>query len=148
MSEVSRGAVVARDSARPEAQRSAGKLANRLGVRQPDHLKHYLEPPLPERPWNPGFGRDHHGKRYGKLSVVRFHARTGAGRATWLVRCDCGDYELRRGTSLGIFKHKDDRCWVCSREEYLAQSSAEPAERESSRDALPPPPSKAMREER
>lgn len=89
---------------------------NRLGVPETEGLKHFLTPPAPERAWNPGFGRDHHGKRYGKIAVVGFHGRTGNGRAVWLVRCDCGDYELRRGTSLGTFKHREDQCFACSYE--------------------------------
>lgn len=53
------------------------------------------------------------GVRFGHFTVIglyTFHYKKG--KASWLVRCDCGDYEIRTTRSV-LRANKQDRCKKC-----------------------------------
>lgn len=52
-------------------------------------------PPVPEAKM-PAHVVDLSGRQIGRLTVVRYHGKRKSGGHFWLVRCSCGDYELRR----------------------------------------------------
>lgn len=62
---------------------------------------HWKEPPQPLEARPKGVG-DISGAKYGRLTVVRYHGRSGVSTPVrvWLVRCACGDYEVRREKSI------------------------------------------------
>lgn len=83
--------------------------------RVPEWHAHWKAPPLPEGKFKPSAtGEDLAGLRFGAgMVVVRYHRRhpTQSG-AQWLVRCSCGDYELR--STRAIRKARDDhKCQAC-----------------------------------
>jgi hypothetical protein len=58
--------------------------------------------------------KDIAGMRFGKLLVIDqanpFYQRTGAKRAVWRCRCDCGKTTVVRGTDLRAGKQKTCGC--------------------------------------
>ena len=66
--------------------------------RVPTWHAHWKAPPLPEGTFSAGpSGMDLAGLEFGQgMRVVRYHRPHPTQRgAQWLVRCSCGDYELR-----------------------------------------------------
>lgn len=75
-------------------------------------ILHFKAPPqqVSRKPRNKA---DLTGRVYGRLTVVRYHTTSGAGRGIWLLRCVCGDYELRRGEK--IREYVGDVCCAACR---------------------------------
>lgn len=85
----------------------------------PEHHQHW-KTPQPIQPRIPGNMPNYTGVDFGRLKVIGYH---GDGR--WLVRCACGDYELRRTKAI---RHRDRpqeqpddeaMCWECARVKIL-----------------------------
>ncbi|MBP7704178.1 MAG: hypothetical protein KA105_02695 [Caulobacter sp.] len=90
----------------------------------PDHQAHWSAPPLPLAP-RPADVEDLTGRTLGQLTVIRYHGRIGSG-SRWLVRCSCGDYELRK-TRVIVRQHSagsGGRCRVCDRVAQMREGSA------------------------
>ena len=75
--------------------------------RVPAFVDHWKAPPAPLCA-KPEEIPDLTGRRIGRLTVVRFHRRKNGGQ--WLVRCDCGDYEVRRSSVITDFKGTLEAC--------------------------------------
>ena len=79
----------------------------------PSWHEHWTAPPLPEGRFSGRNGGDDlTGVRFGRgMVVVRYH-RSHRNGAQWLVRCPCGDYELRRSKAV---RSADDEhvCQAC-----------------------------------
>lgn len=73
---------------------------------------HWTAPPLPEGS-RPRFCPDMTGAKAGRLTVVRYHRSHPKKGAQWLVRCVCGDYELRCTAALKT-PHPDHKCEACA----------------------------------
>lgn len=50
------------------------------------------------------------GTRSGRLAVIGLHAKI---KGRWVVRCDCGAYEVRTAKALRNPKNRNDRCVEC-----------------------------------
>lgn len=81
----------------------------------PKGLAHFKAPPPPHGEWKAGHRRpfNYSGRQYGRLTVVRYHGASKSDLPIWLVRCTCGDYELRRQDSLDKSRDPDECCYVC-----------------------------------
>ncbi len=79
--------------------------------RVPDWHSHWKAPPLPEaiRPAN---CPDLSGTRAGRLTVIRYHGRNPKKGSKWLVRCTCGDYEIRYAPAIKRAS-EDHKCQAC-----------------------------------
>lgn len=75
---------------------------------------HWKAPPPSLDTLRPG-APDFTGQRFGRLTAVRFFGATSKKNpeACWLVRCACGDYELRRVKTLRRAGDPDDCCMEC-----------------------------------
>lgn len=80
----------------------------------PEWHAHWKAPPLREGSFHPGaHGMDMTGVRFGRgMVVVRYHKSHNRGGAQWLVKCSCGDYELRRTSAIRNSK-PDHACQAC-----------------------------------
>ncbi len=112
--------------------RDASRARDMRGVHYttpiPKGLAHFKSPPPAQMPFRPMhmLTRDMAGDQIGRLKVIRFHGITKAKRATWLVRCSCGDYELRRHESLAKCTDPDECCYVCKHTRRLANLASRP----------------------
>lgn len=64
----------------------------------------------------PAVAGDYSGMRRGTFTLLRYHS-SGKGThygSMWLGRCDCGEYELRRGRLWAKKLHKHDCCNLCA----------------------------------
>jgi hypothetical protein len=86
-------------------------------VTVPAHVEHYTAPPKPMMPC-PSDVEDLTGFRRGRFTVVRFHHPCKDG-GKWLVRCTCGDYEVRRAKALKNGLEQDLSCYCCLRTDTL-----------------------------
>lgn len=86
---------------------------------------HFKAPPKP-RGSMPSNMANLTGHVFDRITVIRFHEMTGAGRAMWLVRCVCGDYEIRRAESLRKSEGKPACCGLCLRLDLLRARTARP----------------------
>lgn len=87
----------------------------------PADVEHWSAPPLPEDE-RPRDVADISGLVVGRLTVVRYHRTrpSGGRRSRWLVRCQCGDYELRKTRAVTNAKHPDQMmCFACQAVETL-----------------------------
>ena len=81
-------------------------------IQRPD--EHWTAPPLALSP-KPSDMEDLSGRVFGRMTVVRYHGVIGK-HPRWLVRCACGDYELRRANPINSQKTPSDHCCqVCDR---------------------------------
>lgn len=104
-----------------------------LGERQ-----HWKAPPLPLEP-RPANLPDLTGQQFGRLTVIRFHGRSGVSKPVfmWLVRCACGDYEVRRHKKLLNNANPETCCGVCDHTLQLrARASKTPTARSRRNDDL------------
>ncbi len=84
----------------------------------PPSIEHWRDPPPAERQPSRDLPRLE-GRVFGDgMRVVRYHGKRWNG-ARWLVRCPCGDYELR-STQAVTTAQADHRCAICSRTRSLA----------------------------
>lgn len=93
--------------------------------RVPSWHAHWKAPPLPEGRFDARFGgEDLTGREFGKgMRVIRYHrSRSGLG-AQWLVRCSCGDYELRATKAIRTAK-PDHACQACDWFEHVKWKAA------------------------
>lgn len=72
----------------------------------------------PKRPQAPENARDHAGIRNGRMTAQFFLRQTANGQSSWwVVKCDCGKYELRKKLGKWTSKHDgNDMCEICERE--------------------------------
>lgn len=99
-----------------------------LGDRQ-----HWKAPPLPLA-LKPLHLADLTGRRVGeRLTVVRFHGQSGKSTPVnvWLVRCDCGDYEVRQDKKIRNGGHPEDACAICAHARVLRERAARTSTRKS-----------------
>lgn len=108
----------------------------------PENVMHWGEPPLPLEP-KPAQLPELSGKAYGRLTVIRYHGKPNGGKnakGTWLVRCACGDYEVRRTEAivrgLSGVRHEamEPSCYVCTQVQAI-QIQARKASTKASRKA-------------
>lgn len=101
-------------SAPPDRQASTVRdgSGDLFTVAIPDDREHWEAPPLPEADM-PEVIEDLTGRMIGRMTVVRYHGRR-AGQGAWLVRCCCGDYEVRRGSSIRRNAQPDHACIECN----------------------------------
>jgi len=88
--------------------------------------QHWKAPPLPLGR-KPAHLADLTGRRVGeRLTVVRFHGKSGKSTPvnTWLVRCDCGDYEVRQDKKIRNGGHPEDACAICAHARVLRRRAA------------------------
>lgn len=80
----------------------------------PSGQAHWKAPPPSIEALKPG-AADFTGQRFGRLTAVRFFGATSKKNpeACWLVKCACGDYELRRVKTLRRAADPDDCCMEC-----------------------------------
>lgn len=86
---------------------------DRATITVPADARHFVEPPPPAREWKAWMGIDLHGRTFDRLSVLGFHNFKSTKGAAWLVRCTCGEYEIRNAKTLAIFHHTEQMCHVC-----------------------------------
>lgn len=67
----------------------------------PSNWAHWKAPP-PAEGKLPAGRPNYAGAIFGRLSVIRYHGKSGLSNPqhVWLVRCSCGDYEVRREKSI------------------------------------------------
>ena len=71
------------------------------------------------RPFKGLAKHDMTGHIFGWFTVVGFYGnwdkwrQGGKARGRWLVRCVCGDYELRRARAIKNPNNQDDKCCNC-----------------------------------
>ena len=116
---MSKGDLYSRIAASAPVDASAARALSMRGeheptVKIPEHHEHYDAPPkvqpVPENK------TDRTGRRFGKLTVIGY-LRTHRDRSgRWLVRCVCGQYEVRRGSTID----KADAGQSCTRCAKLA----------------------------
>ena len=75
---------------------------------------HWDAPPLPLSA-KPANQPELTGHRFGRFVVMRWHGATSKKNPepAWLVRCSCGDYELRRTKTILRAGDLDDCCMKC-----------------------------------
>ena len=60
------------------------------------------------------------GDRFGRLTVIGKGAyQNSKKRAKYVVRCDCGNYEIRTNKALQNKNNPQDRCSICWHTAYL-----------------------------
>ena len=84
-------------------------------------------PPL--KPFTPVVsGQDLTGRRIGYLTVVGRWADAKPKYRRWVVRCDCGSFEVRSSRAIANAKNAHDRCQECralayqKRNEYVQRT--------------------------
>ena len=80
-------------------------------VRVPAHIAHFIAPPRPQMD-RPDDVEDLTGIQRGRFTVIRYHSPAKDG-GKWLVRCACGDYELRRAKAIRRGDDQDMSCFCC-----------------------------------
>ena len=54
------------------------------------------------------------GRQTGRLTVIGYLGKQNPKKkARWLVRCACGDYEVRHAAAIKAAASGDDCCWNC-----------------------------------
>lgn len=99
----------------------------------PTGVNHWQAPPPAERSL-PVSLADLAGQVFGRLTVLRYHRSHKKVGAQWLVRCVCGDYELRSTKAL-LSAPPDHACAECSHVEHLRWLSSQGARRDRLGDA-------------
>ena len=94
-----------------------GKGASWDVKRKPTEHETFEAPPLPEMQ-APAESKDYTGFRRGYMTAFRFHGGE-AGARTWLARCDCGRYEIRRIVRWVKKPDVADGCSVCRAEYFI-----------------------------
>lgn len=62
---------------------------------------------------------DFRGHNYGRFTVVGIYAGKKANGCSWVVRCLCGDYELRKARAMRHPENQSDCCDKCMSLVYL-----------------------------
>ncbi|WJT09232.1 hypothetical protein [Vibrio harveyi] len=65
------------------------------------------------------------GIRFGRMTVLGFAiVQTGKKGGSWVVRCDCGTYTLRRTRAIRNPNNDQDRCEECRHLAHLKRTEA------------------------
>lgn len=92
--------------------------------RIPRDVEHWTAPPLPEAA-RPAQVKDLSGLAVGRMTVVRYHRSHPKRGARWLVRCRCGDYEVRSTPALtGACAPERLMCCLCEQVELMRRAPA------------------------
>lgn len=92
--------------------------------RIPRDQEHWTAPPPPEAA-RPAHVRDLIGLSVGRMTVVRYHRSHPKRGARWLVRCRCGDYEVRSTPALtGASAPEQLMCCLCEQVERMRTAPA------------------------
>lgn len=83
----------------------------------PSWHDHWTAPPIPEGR-RPDDKEDLTGRAFGRLTVIRYHKTHKKDGSRWLVRCTCGDYELRRSRTIRDAA-EDAMCAACGYFEHV-----------------------------
>lgn len=59
------------------------------------------------------------GYGFGRFRVVGKYGRRKKTGSIWLVKCDCGDYEVRTTKAIKNPKNTEDKCAICRDIVYL-----------------------------
>lgn len=73
-------------------------------------------PPPSKR--RPSAAPDITGFRRGFMTALRYH-ESGKGGAKWLVRCDCGNFEVRTAAKWTAKQQEPDACTVCRKVHFI-----------------------------
>lgn len=91
--------------------------------------RHWDAPPPPEAA-RPDHVEDFAGRQVHRLTVVRYHGKRKGGGHWFLVRCACGDYELRRDKFLrdppmreGQQEHACEACDYLAHIKWIARNA-------------------------
>lgn len=86
-------------------------------IKAPPGFEHWAEPPPvipPHRYPKVGTFVDLRGRRLGRMTVVGFLGKiNNAGKARWLLKCSCGDYEARSQKAILSSTEPDLCCLHC-----------------------------------
>jgi hypothetical protein len=124
------------------ADLTAGRVASKgeewkPRVELPSHILHWDAPP-PMVPFHDVHGTDVDltGKKIGRLTVIGVLDRDGgAGSMRWVVRCTCGDYEVRKPQALkaalnvGVACETSFCCFYCRHQQHIRRRYSELGER-------------------
>lgn len=108
----------------------------------PEYARHWKAPP-PSYKFIPQAGNpqsiDLTGTRFGFFTVIGWMGAIGGSQGRmkkglgkppkrqgmWLVRCSCGDYEVRTARAIRNPNNQDDRCAVCRDVQYKREHTPE-----------------------
>ncbi|OWV29446.1 hypothetical protein [Halomonas campaniensis] len=92
----------------------------------------------PRRPKRPKTARDYTGLINGRMTALFWLKPTGNGQSSyWVVRCDCGKYEIRKKLGKWHKKHGgEDMCEVCEREREMLNGFSPKASRRTQGERL------------
>lgn len=80
--------------------------------------------PRGKLPWDADF-LDLTGRRIGRMTVVGYYGkRNRKKKALWLVRCACGDYEVRTAAVIKANREPDACCILCRRVQAMREGAA------------------------
>jgi hypothetical protein len=98
-----------------------------------------LRPATPREVLDPGYV-DLTGTKVGRLSVMGIAAFSGQEKRRWVVRCQCGDYEIRRAKFIKACLRGDQRdkatCFECGYTRKLQQGYHNPKKAAAAEEAI------------
>ena len=104
------------------ANATAAKVVSRSGevfnpnIRRDNRQRWDAPPPTIPIPENQPQFTNLTGVSYGRMRVIGYH-----GKSRWVVRCTCGDYELRSSKAILNPLNAGDRCFDCQYIEKVKQ---------------------------
>jgi len=88
------------------------------GVKHAPHVKvacaHWKTPPITKKVIFDGLNLE--GAKFGRFTVIGLHKTI---RNRWVVRCDCGDYEIRTAKAIRNPENYGDRCVICRHDAFI-----------------------------
>lgn len=100
------------------AARAANMRGETYEKKLPDTERHWKSPPKCVS-WPKEADPSHNliGRRFGKLTVIGYYSV--GKKARWLVRCICGDYEVRSSRAVKNPENNGDCCKICQHTIHL-----------------------------
>lgn len=71
----------------------------------------------------PRLTEDLTGRQIGRLTVAGYLGNMGTDKGKWLVRCSCGDFEVRNSKAVKNPANSADACKQCRHVEFLKRSN-------------------------
>uniref|UniRef100_A0A6H1ZYE4 Uncharacterized protein n=1 Tax=viral metagenome TaxID=1070528 RepID=A0A6H1ZYE4_9ZZZZ len=81
-------------------------------------LPHYNRFPGPKR-------HDLTGKGIGRLTVIGYSKKGNSGMGQWVVRCDCGNYEVMKSRTIKNPKNTRTACRICMKTMWIIKKGKE-----------------------